>query len=231
MTAVFLCGLLVALAAVPRLGPGGRRPAGAPTSLLPGAAERISSLRVAWSGRTRAARERAVEALPALLEQTARSRRAGLTLLPSLEAAARAVPETGMGSAAGRIRAGQSLAAALDDWAGGLAHPDAGLTVAVLLLGDASGAAVAARLDATAAALRQRAALADEVKALTAQARTSAMVIALAPVVFGAVVAAADARYVRSMFATGIGRLALASGLVLDLVAIAWMRRLTSIEP
>jgi tight adherence protein B len=170
-----------------------------------------------------------VAALPDLLELAARSRRAGLALLPSLAAASESVPEVELGPALARISAGASLSAALEDWARSRAHPDADLAVAVLLLGDASGAAVSERLDRTAATLRHRAALADEVRALTAQTRASATVVALAPIGFAFVVGATDGRFVEQVVGSSIGRLSLAAGLVLDGLGVWWMRRLTRV--
>ena len=168
-----------------------------------------------------------VESLPDLLELAARSRRAGLALLPSLVAASESVPGAQLRSALVRVEAGSTLVEALDDWASSIGHADVDLVVAVLVLGDASGASVAARLDHTAATLRQRAALADEVRALTAQSRASATVVALAPVGFALVVAATDPRLIHAMFGTSIGRASLTAGLILDLIGLWWMRRLT----
>lgn len=120
------------------------------------------------------------------------------------------------------------MATALDDWAASAAHSDADLVVAVLLLSDESGAAVAARLDRAAATLRQRSILAAEVRALTSQARASATVVALAPVAFAAVVAMTDDRFLGLMFGTSIGRISLVVGVLLDAVGVWWMRRLTA---
>jgi tight adherence protein B len=168
--------------------------------------------------------------LPDLLELAARSRRAGTALLPSLLSASESVPGVNLGPALARVEAGSTLVDALDDWASSIGHADVDLVVAVLVLGDASGAAVAARLDHTSATLRRRAALADEVRALTAQTRASATVVALAPVGFALVVAATDDRFIALMLGTSIGRLSLAAGLILDMIGLWWMRRLTRIE-
>jgi tight adherence protein B len=168
--------------------------------------------------------------LPDLLELAARSRRAGLALLPSLAAASESLPEVELAPALARISAGSSLTAALEDWARSRAHPDADLVVAVLLLGDASGAAVSARLDRTAATLRHRATLADEVRALTAQTRASATVAALAPIGFAVVVGATDGRFFEEAIGSSIGRLSVGAGLVLDGLGVWWMRRLTRVD-
>ena len=148
----------------------------------------------------------------------------------SLVRSAEAVPATGLGPALARADTGESLGDALDGWSSGIEHPDADLTVAVLLLGDASGAPIAAQLDQTAARLRQRAALADEIRALTAQTRASATVVALAPLAFAAVVATADDRLIASTFGTTVGRVSVGIGLVLEVCGVWWMRRLTEID-
>ena len=172
----------------------------------------------------------AVTSLPELLELTARSMRAGLSMRASLVRSAEAVPAAGLGPALARADTGASLSEALDGWSAGIEHPDADLTAAVLLLGDASGAAIASQLDQTAARLRQRAALADEIRALTAQTRASATVVALAPLAFAAVVATADDRLIASTFGTTVGRVSVGVGLVLEVLGVWWMRRLTEVD-
>ncbi|MFQ5556585.1 MAG: type II secretion system F family protein, partial [Acidimicrobiales bacterium] len=137
-------------------------------------------------------------------------------------------PAAGRPPGVGRIRAGSTMAEALTRWADWLGHPDARLVVATLQLGDRMGAPMAPALDRTAAMLRQRATLTDELVSLSAQARASARVLALAPVGFATIVALADPATAGRLFATGFGRVSLAVGLVLDGLGLWWMRRLVS---
>lgn len=224
MIILAVAGIVATILLVPR-GPSARRTA--PVLSPPRVWHRfaLGAVPALMGGRAPARAEAA--AVPELLELTARSRRAGMALVPSLTAASDMVPDAGVGPALARLAAGSSLADALDEWAAAIDDGDAELAVAVLLLGDASGAAVAGRLDRSAAMLRQRAALADEVRALTAQTRASAMVVALAPLGFAVVVAMTDSGFVETMIGTPIGRISLVAGLLLDAIGVWWMSRLT----
>jgi len=133
-----------------------------------------------------------------------------------------------LGSVLHRVAAGQRLGEALDRWVVDLGHRDASVVRAVIRLGDSTGGSMATALDRAAATIRERAALRSEVQALTSQSRTSAMVIALSPLGFLAVVAVADPKSSRVLFTTNFGRLSLVSGLLLDGLGLLWMSRLTA---
>jgi tight adherence protein B len=100
-----------------------------------------------------------------------------------------------------------------------------------MALGVDTGGAQARAVDGVAATLRDRLALDAEVRALSSQARASAVVIGVAPVVFGAVTAATDARTAAFLFRSPVGLLCLAMGLGLDALSWFWMRRLVRVGP
>ena len=102
-----------------------------------------------WRGRSKQA-----DAVPQALELTARALRSGASVLTALDAAAAELPETGLRQVVRRVRGGLSLSEALDDWVGGVSERQT--AAALLVLGHASGAAMAASLDRAAASLRQR---------------------------------------------------------------------------
>ena len=85
---------------------------------------------------------------------------------------------------------------------------------------------MASSLDRAAASIRQRRALGDEIRALTAQSRASAAVVALAPAGFAVVIAVADREALSVLFTTTIGLVSLAIGVVLEGLGLWWMRRL-----
>ncbi|MEO7555133.1 MAG: type II secretion system F family protein [Acidimicrobiales bacterium] len=168
-------------------------------------------------------------ALPGVLEEAARSLRGGASLRGALLEAGRAAP----GSCAPRLAPlldgaalGDPLADAVAAWAA--LAPDAGTRLAAAAFGLAAhaGGAPARSLDAVAATLRERLAAAGDVRALSAQARLSAVVIGLAPLVFAVFAAGVDRRNAAFLLATPLGRVCLAAGLLLDVVGLLWMRHI-----
>jgi tight adherence protein B len=77
-----------------------------------------------------------------------------------------------------------------------------------------------------AATLRERLAVAGEVRALTSQTRASMLVIAAAPVLFCVFASTTDPRTSTFLFRSPVGLACLAAGISLDIVGAFWMRRL-----
>ena len=158
------------------------------------------------------------------MELAARALRAGASLLTALEAVSAELPEAGLDEVVNRVRGGLSLSGALEQWVGDAAERQT--AAAMLVLGHSSGAAMASSLERAAASLRQRRALRDEIRALTAQTRASATVVALAPAGFAAIVTIVDRDATRVLFTTPVGLVSLAAGLALEGLGVWWMRRL-----
>ncbi|MEY2404355.1 MAG: tight adherence protein, partial [Acidimicrobiaceae bacterium] len=102
------------------------------------------------------------------------------------------------------------------------------LAAAALGLGAELGGAAARSLDGVAGTLRDRNGIRREVRALSAQARASAVVIGAAPVAFLLVVAAADPGALGFLVGSGFGLLCLGSGVALDAIGAWWMRRIVA---
>ena len=81
-------------------------------------------------------------------------------------------------------------------------------------------------LDGVAASLRERVALEREVAALSSQARASAIVLVVAPVVFAAAASMVDRRILDLLVGQPIGWVCLGVGLGLDALGAVWMSRL-----
>ena len=172
----------------------------------------------------------AVEAaLPPVLEATARGLRAGASLPVALAAAASgAAPAVASDLALLTEGAAESgLVAALDRWAAARPLPGVRLAGAALALTVEVGGGGARALDGVALTLRQRQAVAGEVRALATQARLSAVVLTLAPVAFAALAAAGDPRTAAVLLRSPVGQGCLAVGLGLDAAGAAWMARIT----
>ena len=125
-----------------------------------------------------------------------------------------------------QLRAGMGLDATLARWA--KAEPDGarGLVADALLIATITGGSQAGALDAVVSTLSERQALEREVRALGAQAKASAAVLVVTPILFAGAVAAVDPR-IRSFYVGSVaGPLCLLGGLALDFCGAWWMARL-----
>lgn len=221
MPAAVLLATLVSLAL---LGPIGA------ALLLAVAATAIGSLH---RGAPRRRADAAERALPGLLESVARQLRAGATLAQAIPATAPPDGVTELRRSWGRLGdliPAVGVTAALGRWTtesptGVVRSPSVRLAAAALSLASSTGGSPARAIDGVAATLRSRMAVADEVRALSTQARASAVVIAAAPVVFGVMAGVTDPR-TRAFLASPPGLVLLALGLGLDALGGWWMARL-----
>ncbi|MEQ8843039.1 MAG: type II secretion system F family protein [Acidimicrobiales bacterium] len=179
-----------------------------------------------WFDARARARQWQIEQLPTMLHALARAVRAGKTLPTALQSVAADATVSGpeLQRAAQRVRDGARVHDEIDRWAASLAHRDADLVRAVVNTGAATGSALAASLDRAAGSLQERADLQREIAALTSQARTSALLLTVAPFAFLMVIAMVDPSVVAATLATAPGRIALVIGVVLDAAGWAWMR-------
>ena len=175
---------------------------------------------------------RAEADLPGALEEVARGLRSGASLRQAVAGAAdtaRGILGAELGLVATAAGQGVPLVAALEDWARRSSRSGVRLAVAALSLGAETGGAQARAVDGVAATLRDRLAVAAEVRALTSQTRASMLVIALSPLVFCAFASATDHRTSTFLFRTPFGVACLAGGIALDVAGAAWMRRLSRV--
>lgn len=171
------------------------------------------------------------QTLPLGLDLVARSLRTGASLHQAVGEAGDATPGavgSDLRAIAAECRLGRPLVAAVEAWAVRRPLPAVRLAAAALCLGAETGGAQARAVDGVAATLREHAALHGEVRALTSQARTSALVIAVAPVLFCALTVAVDPASASFLLRTPLGLTLLAVGVGLDALSAAWMHRLTS---
>jgi tight adherence protein B len=185
--------------------------------------------------RRTAARRRAAAAereLPVVLESVARRLRAGGSLAQALAEAAPAGPpelEASWRALVHRSRVA-GVEAALAEWSSTTPSPSVRLAAAALALSSATGGSAARAIDGVAGTLRSRLALADEIRALSSQARASAVVIAASPVVFGLAAATTDRR-TGAFLRTPLGLALLGAGILLDAIGWWWMVHLCRDRP
>ena len=169
--------------------------------------------------------------LPDALDRLAAGLRAGHAIGPALrELAGATSPPLGaeLRSLATALDHGVPVAAALDRWA---AHRDASadvrLVAAALKLGAHAGGEVARAVDQISTTLRERRELQGEVRALATQARTSAAVLAIAPLAFTVLVSTIEPRAVGFLITTPLGLVCLVLGLGLEALGAVWMNQIT----
>lgn len=171
-------------------------------------------------------------ALAPALEAVARSLRSGAGLRQALSEAATSAPpalDVDLRRVVSDADLGVGVVSALDAWVDRRPLRGVQLTCAALALGAEAGGAQARAVDGVAATMRQRARAEAEARALGAQARMSAGVIAAAPVVFAALAAALDPSSGRFLFRTVPGAVLLVAGIGLDLLGTLWMARLSRV--
>jgi tight adherence protein B len=196
-----------------------------------GRPQAASPWRAAWTVRHRRwqARRRFADALPSLLDDIARAVRSGSSLPHACaEAAAAGSDAVRVELAAVVARAGRGLplATALGHWSRQHRSPDVRVAGAALSLAASAGGARARAVDGVASTVRERRAAAAEVRAQSAQARLSAIVIGLLPVAFLLWAVGTDGRTAAFLVADPIGWMCLVAGILLDAIGALWMRRI-----
>jgi tight adherence protein B len=163
--------------------------------------------------------------LPGVAAALARSVHAGATLLVAIEELGKlALSPCGddLAALAAAVRRGSSLDAALRYWQ--LSRPGSSVEVLVAAcrFGHVEGGNLAAALDGAAVSLLDRIEVADEARALSSQARSSAAVLVALPLLGAAGFSVLDPAVAATLFTTAAGWLCLILGLGLD-AAGAWV--------
>lgn len=169
-------------------------------------------------------------ALPELAELVARGLRSGQSLATALRTAGRELDREltpSFSVALGPLDHGRPVGAACRDWAARAPSAGREMFAAVVELTAQLGGHAAPAFDALAAALRARAAARREAVALSTQARLSAVIIGVLPLVLGAAVLAADPATARAATAPGASRAGIAAGVACQVIGWCWIRRLT----
>jgi tight adherence protein B len=166
-----------------------------------------------------------VAALPGGLEQVAASLRGGAAVGESLGVLGACPP---LASDVRRVQAraalGVGLADALAVWPQERPLAEVRAVAGALAVAATLGGRAADALDGLAASLRERLGALAEARALSAQARLSAVVVGGAPLAYLAFSAVVDPSSVDLLVGTDIGRVCLLLGLGCEALAALWMR-------
>lgn len=130
----------------------------------------------------------------------------------------------------GRIEVGEPMGDALSGWAEERGSEDARLIAGVLDLHRRSGGDLPAVLDGLVGTLRERRSAHREIRALTAQARLSGVILGMLPIGFFGFLWLTSRREMTHAIASPLGRTAVAVGLGLELLAFLWIRRLLEVR-
>jgi tight adherence protein B len=171
-------------------------------------------------------------ALPAVLEQVAAELRGGGSVASSVErlAASDSPAARDLGRVHARTRLGLAFGDALAAWPTEHDAPGVRAAAGALAVATSLGGRAADAIDGLASSLRHRLDAAAEARALSTQARLSAVVVGAAPLGYLAFASLVDPRAVTSLLNTGLGRVCLVIGLGLEGLAALWIRRIVRSE-
>jgi tight adherence protein B len=178
-------------------------------------------------------RRRAGEQLADAVGAMSAGLRAGLSLAQSFAYARDEADEplrSALASLVDMIDVGTPVGEALSDWADAQGSDDAVLIVGVLDLHRRSGGDLPTVLDSLAGTLRERRAAHREVRALTAQARLSGVILGMLPIGFFGFLLLTSRREMLDAIATPLGKTALGLGLGLEILAFLWIRHLLEVR-
>ncbi len=169
---------------------------------------------------------RAAAALPGALDRVAAGLRSGTTVGESLRELAHTpgplAPDLRRLDA--RRALGVGLGDALAGWARERPVPGVRSVTGALALAVEVGGSCAVALEGLGESLRARDAAVQEARALSAQARVSAVVVGGAPLAYLAFASAADPASLDLLLTTTAGRVCLIAGLVLEALGAWWMQ-------
>jgi tight adherence protein B len=168
------------------------------------------------------------EDLVPVLDALVSSMRAGSSVHSAIEGAAGRADgrSVGLGSVAAALTSGAPLDASLRAWSDASGGTGRQLVADAIAISGSAGGSPAEAVAEVTRTLRERSAIAREVRAAASQARASAAVLIVMPVAFLALAAVSDRRVFRFVLGSPGGWLCLALGLSLDAVGAAWMAAL-----
>jgi tight adherence protein B len=163
------------------------------------------------------------------VEELGRNLRSGTTSIESIRGAAEKFETHAAFASLVRIAsAGNGAAEVLTQWEASVPTPSAAHVRQLLHIGEVVGGLRPQFVDGIAASQRESNQLAAEIRVLSDQAKYSAILMSVAPLLFASALVATDDRAKHFLLHTMIGGVLLIVGLGLDAVGLLWMRRLVS---
>jgi tight adherence protein B len=171
--------------------------------------------------------------LPDTLNLLATSLRAGYSLLQAVEAVGEEAPDPTrreFGRAMAEIRLGRPMDESLSDIAVRMSSTDFEWTVLAIEIQREVGGNLAEVLQTTSETMVQRNRLRREMKALTAEGRISAIILALLPVGLFLFISLANPGYMEPLLTSTIGLAVLAGGVIFIGIGIFWMQKIVKVD-
>ena len=171
-------------------------------------------------------------AMPGALETVAAELRGGASVVEAVTRVAGSpsavAPE--LRRVVARTEVGLTFGASLTAWSRDRHRPEVQAAAGALAVAATLGGRAADALDGLAASLRHRLDAVADARALSSQARLSALVVGAAPLGYLAFSALVDPGAVDVLLTTGVGRVCLVTGLGLEALAAWWIRRIVASE-
>jgi tight adherence protein B len=171
--------------------------------------------------------------LPDTLTLLSTSLRAGYSLLQAVEAVAAEAPQPTareFGRAIAEARLGRPVVESMQGIADRMRSDDFKWAVMAIEIQREVGGNLAEVLQTVADTMRQRNRLKGEIRALTAEGRLSAIVLAMLPIVLFAFLYTTNRDYLEPLFAETAGLIAIGAGLGLMGAGIYWLKKIVDIE-
>jgi tight adherence protein B len=182
---------------------------------------------VLYGLRTRRARA-ITAAVPDALERVAAELRSGGTVATAIGwlATDRGALASDFARIDTRVQLGAALPDALAAWARERRAAGTRSVAGALAVAHEQGGRAADALDSLATSLRERLGVVAEARALSAQARYSALVVGVGPLVYLAFTMLVDRRTIDALVGSNLGRVCALAALGLEAVGAWWMRRI-----
>jgi tight adherence protein B len=185
------------------------------------------------SGRRRRLEVMAETQVAEIAESTAMALRSGLSIRQGLEFAATEIGGP-IGTSVEAMVVASALGSSLEDglarWAAEIGSDEARLLSLILAIHVRSGGDLPGALDEAARTIRHRMSVRRELRALSAQGRMSGAILGSLPVAFFLVLTLTSRSELVPVYRSAAGATMLISGLVLELLAYLWIRRMLRIE-
>lgn len=177
--------------------------------------------------------QRCAAQLPDALGSMATSMRAGFSFMQALQMISREVPDPLGPEFAKTLREmsfGVSVEDALERLTERLPNPDLEMVVMALLIQRSTGGNLAELLDSVQETIRERVRIKEEMRALTAQGRASAVIVTLLPIVLGLFFQLMDPEYFSPMLKHLLGWVMIAYALVSGVIGWVVLKKMIRIE-
>jgi tight adherence protein B len=171
--------------------------------------------------------------LAELAEATALAVRSGLSVGQAVEFAHREVDSPLRGAVAELLaqqRLGTSFEDAVECFGDGVETDDARLFSMILSVHARAGGNLAGALEEVTATIRHRISLRKELRAISAQGRISGLVLASLPIAFSLVLGITSSARLAPIYNSFAGMAMVGGGLVMEVLAFLWIRRLLRVD-